>query len=281
MRIAISGSTGFIGKYLTQYFEKCDYEVLPLTREVLSSTECLVNLLESSDVVINLAGTSIGKRWSKKYKKELISSRIHTTRKIVSAINQLSQKPKLFISASAVGYYSSDSVYGESDGVKGDSFLSDLCEKWEHEANQISPKVRLVITRFGVVLDKSGGAFRKLTLSTKLGIVTIAGSGKQAFSWISLLDLARALYFIINNENLQGVVNFTTDELLTSQDFANKLNKHYHCWLQIKIPAIFFQLALGEASQFVLDGQAVFPRKLLNDGFVFHQPSIDDFLSDS
>lgn len=280
MKIAVSGATGFVGTYLAKYLETHNCEIVPLTRDVLSSTH-LSEILNTSDIVINLAGASIGKRWSKSYKKELISSRINTTRKIVNTINQLDRKPKLLISASAVGYYASDGVYDESNGVKSDSFLSDLCEMWEYEANLVSPEVRLAITRFGVVLDKKGGAFSKLSLSAKLGVATISGSGKQSFSWISLNDLARAFWFIIQNERLQGVINLTSKELLTNRDLSEKLKEYYHSWLKIKIPAFFFQLALGEASQFILDGQAAFPRKLFNEGFIFEQPTINSFLSDT
>lgn len=284
MKVAISGATGFVGKYLTQYLEIHNCTVIPLTRKLLSSSETSIHLiqaLEDTDVVINLAGASIGRRWSKSYKKELMSSRVDTTRMIVCAINQLVRKPKLLISASAVGYYASDEVYDESNGVKADSFLSDLCEMWEYEANQVSSEVRLAITRFGVILDKKGGAFNKLALSAKLGVATVYGSGKQSFSWISLKDVARAFWFIIQNEELQGIINLTSNELITNQELIDKLKKHYHSWLKVKIPAFFFQIALGEASQFVLDGQAAFPRKLFNAGFVFEQPTIDSFLKES
>ena len=158
MRIAISGASGFVGTYLSNYFGNKGYEILPLSRKMLTEEYGgqLADVLSHSDIVINLAGASINGRWTASYKKELHDSRIITTRTLVNAINKLTNKPKIFISASAVGYYSSDRCYDENNAVLGSSFLSNLCCEWENEAKKIASDVRLAITRFGVVLAAKG-----------------------------------------------------------------------------------------------------------------------------
>lgn len=279
LKIAISGATGFIGSYLSQYFTDKGHVVFPLTRKILmnESDSELAGILSQSDVVINLAGASINHRWTESYKKELYDSRIKTTRKIVATINQISNKPKLLISTSAVGYYPSQGCYDETNAVQGNGFLSSLCEEWEKEAKAVSPDVRLVITRFGVVLAERGGAFEKIVQSAKFGVAGIIGSGEQSFSWIDIADLAQAMEHVINNTNLSGVVNFVAPEQITNKDLIQAAAKHYRSFLTIKIPTCFFRMVFGEAAEFMTEGQCVQPKKLLESGFVFKSPTISEF----
>lgn len=279
MNIAISGASGFIGSYLNQYFSNKGNNIFPLTRKILTSESNseLTDLLAQSDVVINLAGASINHRWTQAYKKELYDSRIKTTQKIVNTINQLDSKPKLMISASAVGYYPSQGCYDEDNAKQGNGFLSKLCGQWEQEARAVSSDVRIAITRFGVVLSAHGGAFEKMMQPAKLGLATIIGPGNQNFPWIDITDLAHAMAHIIHHEHLSDAINFVAPQSITNQALMQAAAKHYNSFLTIKIPPLVFRIIFGEASEFMTEGQCVQPKKLLNSGFIFQSKTISDF----
>lgn len=281
MKIAISGATGFIGKYLGNYLMKRGYEVVAIKRNLFEkeNEQSLFNIIDSCHAVINLAGTPINHRWSYDYKKELYESRIFTTRSLVCAINESSQC-KLFISTSAIGYYGSEECYDEEDTAsKGDDFLSELCYAWEKEAQRVSAKVRLVITRFGVVLAANGGAFERITEPIrKLKMAVILGNGEQSFSWIDRDDLVKAMQFIINRPQLEGILNFTSPEHVTQKVFTKMLSKHFKTWITISIPSFLIKLVYGEASEFILNGQCVVPERLIKEGFEFETPTLKSFL---
>jgi uncharacterized protein (TIGR01777 family) len=160
--IAISGASGFVGTSLTKFFSNVGYKVIPISREILNNNNKLEELLNTTDIVINLAGANIINRWSESYKKLLYSSRIDTTSKIVKAINSISNKPKILISTSAVGIYNNISTYDE-DGSFSNDFLSNLCQNWEKEALKAKNETTIVaIFRFGIVLGQEGGALQKM-----------------------------------------------------------------------------------------------------------------------
>lgn len=214
----------------------------------------------------------------RKKKQEILNSRIQTTRSIVNAINKSIHKPAVFISASAVGFYPSDGCYDEFHQRKGKGFLFDVCEKWEEEAEKVSPDVRLVITRFGIVLASEGGAFPKMIFPSKIGIGTVLGSGEQSFSWIDIRDLARAMEFIIAHGKIDGVINLIAPEQITNKNFIHLVSRHYNTKVSVHIPDYFFRLALGEAAGFLTEGQCVSPVKLIKEGFGFYSPTTAKFL---
>ena len=159
MNIAMTGATGYIGKHLSSYLtEKGGHRVIPLGRSMFREgmSGLLIQTLAHCDVVINLAGAPINKRWTPEYKQELFNSRIVVTHRIVRALNAVKTKPKLMISASAVGYYPPEVEADEYTRTRGEGFLSDLCYAWEKEAKRCPEPTRLVITRFGVVLSPDG-----------------------------------------------------------------------------------------------------------------------------
>lgn len=281
MKIAISGASGFVGTNLSHYFESRGHIIVPINRLSLAdgNEQLLHEILSQADIVINLAGASINKRWSDKYKCELRDSRIITTRKIVDTINLLEHKPQLFISASAVGYYDSFGHHDEYTFKKGTGFLSDLCEEWEAEARRLTKDVRLCITRFGVILAEKGGAFDKLALPTKFGIIPILGSGKQLFPWIDIADLTRAYEFIIYNNNVEDIINLVAPETIAHETLMRSIGKHYRGIIAVKVPASIIRLAMGESANFITEGQFVSSKKLKDYGFIFKSPSITDFCS--
>lgn len=275
MKVAITGASGFIGTNLTNYLKKKGNDVVPLNRTLFqdeSSVE-LKEKLTNIDAVINLAGASINHLWTKPYKQIMYNSRINTTRKIVETINSLEHKPKIFISASAVGYYPTEGCYNEYSSVKGRGFLSDLCEQWEQEARKVSSDVRLAITRFGVVISDKGGAFEKITSSMRFKIATIIGSGNQYFPWIYIDDLLKAMEYIIYNPSIYDVVNFIAPETTTNKEFTKAIANRKRCYITIRIPKLIFDIVLGEASSIITEGQNVVPQKLLNSDFSFNAPT--------
>ncbi|MCC8062568.1 MAG: TIGR01777 family oxidoreductase [Rikenellaceae bacterium] len=281
MKIAISGATGFVGSHLSAFLRERGDEVLSLPRELFTEGEqaTLAGVLSQCDAVINLAGATLNKRWTEAYRQEMYDSRIGTTRAIVEAINSLKNKPALFISASAVGYYPSAGCYGESDARKGDGFLADLCRDWEDEAAKVSPEVRCVITRFGVVLSPDGGVFPKVAYPAQHRIAVQFGSGMQNFAWIDLRDLLRAMEFVITHPDIRGPVNMVSPRRINNGQFMRAVANRFRSWMVLPLPGVLLHMIWGDASQLLLSGQCAYPEKLLTHGFRFESHGINDFLS--
>lgn len=282
MNIAISGASGFVGRHLSAFLVQNGHQIFPLGRKMFGDNgkEELTRTLSQCDVVINLAGASINKRWSTAYKEELYNSRILVTRQIVNVLKTLPHKPKLMISTSAVGYYPSLGCFDENDIIKTNGFLPTLCRQWEQEAMKCPPEIRLAITRFGVVLSPDGGALQRMSLPLKMKVATVIGTGDQPFPWISITDLCRAILFIIKTPSLHGPINFVAPQVVTQRNFTQAMGKHYHAWLRTTIPSFLFRLALGEAASFLTTGQHVIPLRLLDAGFKFAHPTLKQFWKD-
>lgn len=280
MNIAISGATGFIGTHLTTYFNAKGHTVIPL-RHAMFRDEMdgqLSQILSNVDVVINLAGASINHRWSKAYMQELIHSRIDVTSKLIKALHQVSHKPNLFISVSAVGYYPNDKVYDETTAKKGDSFLADICHLWENEAQKCPSDIRLVITRLGVVLASDGGALLNMLEPIKrFKIAGIVSPGTQYISWVDIQDVCSSMEFIITHTDVTGVVNLVAPEQVTNRDFTNALAKTFRAMLVVKVPQWVFHLMLGKGASVLIDNVQVYPKRMLDLGYEFKTSTITDF----
>lgn len=276
MRIAISGSSGFIGRHLAEFFTATGIIVVPLEHSMFRSTsnEKLKEALEECDVVINLAGKTINQRWTDKAKRKIMNSRIYTTRRLVSLINEMPVKPQLFISASAVGIYPDEGIYSESTTSEGTGFLADVCSHWEDEAQKLSRDVRLVITRFGVVLSKDGGALPKMLLPFRFFMGGKIASGKQGFSWIHIDDVMHAFQFIIDHEEMSGIVNMVAPQPITNQSFTKAVAEVLHRPSWLTIPAKIFYYLYGEGEDLLVKGQQAFPARLLSAGYVFRYSDI-------
>lgn len=281
MRIGIGGASGFVGKNLTDYLTKCNHQIIPLGRGLLreDSFQELVEIIEDCDIIINLAGASINRRWTPEYKKELFGSRIDSTSRFVCALKSARTKPGLMISVSAVGYYPSTGEYDEWDEVEAGGFLASLCRSWEAEALKCSPETRLVIIRMGLVLALDGGALQQMILPLlQTGVSAVLGSGKQAFPWIAIQDVCRAVAFFISNEETKGVYNLVAPQQITQKYFALALARAYHAWSTVSIPSCFFRCFFGERSSVLLEGQRVRPSRLLEAGFNFEVPTVERLL---
>ncbi|MCT7536718.1 TIGR01777 family oxidoreductase [Aliarcobacter butzleri] len=273
--IAISGANGFVGTSLTNFFSSFRYKIVPLSRDILNNKSKLEEVLNSADIVINLAGANIINRWSESYKKLLYSSRIDTTSKIVNAISSISNKPKLLISTSAVGIYDNKSIYDENGSFSND-FLSNLCQDWEKEALKAKNEAtKVAIFRFGIVMGKDGGALQKMITPFKFGLGGTIGSGKQSFSFIHINDLLNAYKFVIEND-YDGVFNLTAPTPTTNKGLTLALGKTLKRPTILPVPEFVLKLIFSEGARVLTDGQSAIPKKLLDLGFEFKFKTIEE-----
>lgn len=283
MNIAISGATGYIGRHLTAFFTAGGHRVVPLNRLLFREGMMgeLVHALSHCDVVINLAGAPINKRWTTEYRKEIINSRVQLTHRLVHALETVKKSPKLLISTSAVGYYPCDIVSDEYSNTRGSGFLADLCQAWEKEAQRCPKQTRLVITRFGLVLSPDGGVMQQMLLPIqKIRLSLAFGPGTQPFPWVEMNDLCRAMAFIIDHESVQGVVNLVAPQDITQYAFARSLGKAYGACRTVLIPNRLIHLLMGEQGNMLTTGQYVHPTRMLDAGFSFLTPTIEDLLEE-
>jgi uncharacterized protein (TIGR01777 family) len=282
MKIAMSGASGFVGKYLVGVFDREGWSVVPITRKELGgSAEGLRDLVEGADVIVNLAGAPIIKKWTRTYKKELYSSRVETTRKIVGALKSLTTKPRAFISASAIGIYGTEGTHTEETHSLANDFLGSLARDWEEaalEARELN--IRTVIFRFGVVLGKDGGALQSMLPPFKAGIGGTIGDGKQPFSWVHIKDLARAFTAAIKDDSFVGIYNLTAPNPTTNRELTKTLGKILKRPTVFRVPAFVLKVQFGEGAQVLTKGQRVIPQRLLESGFDFEFPDIEAALRD-
>jgi len=293
-KIFITGGTGFLGKALTSRLISQGYQVTVLTRRIRKEEQLpqktvylegdptlpggWQDAVHNHDVIINLAGASIFSRWTKKRKKEIMDSRILTTRHLVEALSTRKTKETLLISASAVGYYGfhGDEVLDES-APPGNDFLASVTVEWEKAARAAELYgARVVTTRFGIILGEEGGALEKLTKIVKLGIGAPLGSGKQWFSWINKSDLIECIHFLTAHSEISGPVNCTAPYPVTNRELMKSLGKALKKPVFLPpIPGFLVKLVLGEFGSTMIKGQRVYPAKLMKSGFIFDYPTLD------
>lgn len=287
----ITGGSGFIGSALVQSLKASGTGIFVLSRNRTKAQVALgrhVVVVESLDeiasdqdidVVVNLAGEPLfGGLWTKKRKQRFFDSRLNTTKGLVKLIKRLEQKPSVMISGSAIGYYGMDAAATFHECADpGDDDMARLCMEWEAAAQPVEDmNVRLVLLRIGLVLDKSGGMLAPLMLSSKLGLGSRLGSGKQWMSWITRDDLVRMILFAADHPAVKGPINGTAPNPVTQVEFANALAKHAKRPRLLWAPATPLKLFLGDMSDLLLNGQKVLPRKATDMGFAFNASSIED-----
>jgi uncharacterized protein (TIGR01777 family) len=291
VQIAITGSTGLIGKALVRALRDEGLTVIRLVRRPATAEDEIrwdpfgeidSGALEGVDAVVHLAGAGIGDhRWTEAYKRQVRDSRVEGTRTLSCALARLSRRPAVFVSGSAVGYYgdTGDVAVNES-ATEGEGFLAGLCRDWEAAAQPAADAgIRVVHPRTGLVLSREGGLLGKVLPLFRAGLGGRLGSGRQWMSWISLADQVAALRFLIHN-GLQGPVNLTAPEPVTNADFTRAVGRALHRPTPFIVPAPALRLALGEfADEGALVSQRVLPDRLAKAGFTFQHPRIDDALA--
>ena len=225
------------------------------------------------DAIIHLAGANVGdKRWTKRYKSEILNSRLLGTTTIANAVNEL--KPKVFISSSAIGWYGETGNRAVTENDRGgDDFLAAVCREWEAAADLVTG-VRTVKIRTGLVLEPTGGALGRMLPLFRFGLGGKLGNGKQWWSWITLHDELRAIEFILENQNLSGAINLTSPNPVTNQEFTSALARALRRPALFPAPAFALKLALGGFSTEILGSKKVMPNVLQEAGFQFDYPHI-------
>jgi uncharacterized protein (TIGR01777 family) len=269
MKIALTGSSGFVGTALQNRFGG----LVSINRE--DNEEQIVQKLQDVDVVINLAGAPIIKRWSEPYKKVLVQSRIETTQKLVRALNKSSIKH--FISTSAIGIYPSDIRCDEETEELSYDFLGLLSRAWESEANKCQKPTTII--RFGVILGKDGGALGQMITPFKLGVGGKIGNGKMITSWIHMDDLMGIYQHIIDNQ-LTGIYNATAPNPVSNHVFTKALGKALHRPTILPIPIFALKIMYGEAASVLTDSKEVFPTKIMASGYQFRFEHVGQALED-
>ena len=284
-KILIAGAGGFVGQALKAYLSAKGYDVVSLSRtrrhgEIFLDIENeYINPADISDsfAIISLAGENIFTRWNTSRKQQILDSRVKSARAISKAISLAKNPPKVFLCASALGYYGTKTT----DVVKefspnGEGFLAKVCAAWE-DASRAFPNdfTKIVNARFGVVLDNSGGFLQIVRKFLSVGVCPIFGLGADEMSWISLADLCRGIEWAIKRDDIEGAVNFCEPNFCTYSDFADAVGLLTKFSVSIKIPQWIIKILLGELSdELIFSNIKAMPNKLLQTGFRFNTPNI-------
>ncbi len=291
MHILITGGTGFIGSALIERLLQHGHRVTVLSRQGRDNSgdvryiRSLDSLGDHDEIVgiVNLAGASLGtRRWTRNYKRQLLSSRLATTAALLQLIGRLSRKPAVLVSASAIGYYGhhGDEALAE-DGEVVPGFAQDLCQQWEQLAMKAEQQgVRVCLARLGVVLDRDGGAMQQMARPFQFGVANWLGDGRQWLSWVHRQDVVAALMLLLERDDLSGPFNITAPEAVTARGFCEAMKRRRRTIVTAPLPAPVARLLLGEmADEILLNGQRVVPARLLQAGFEFEFPDLDSALA--
>ena len=294
-RFLITGGTGFIGSALLPRLAEAGHEAVVLTRNpskyagLYGDTVTYIDAFDgiSSDTcfqaVINLAGEGIGdKRWSAKRKQALLRSRLDTTQQLIACLSRLETLPEVMISGSAIGWYGAqdNAPLTEESGFH-EEYTHTICRQWEEAASAVRDLgVRLCIVRLGIVLEKHGGALKRLLPPFQFCLGGPIGSGKQIMSWVHLDDVIKALNFLINATQLEGVFNLTAPNAVSNKEFSRTLGKAVARPAVLPLPGFMVKLLFGEmGDRLLLEGQNVVPARLLEGGYDFEFTSLDEALA--
>jgi uncharacterized protein (TIGR01777 family) len=293
MRVLITGATGLVGTALVESLKRDGHYVCRLLRKKSEDEQgkkygcdmewdpesgTFGSAADNTDAVVNLAGAPIADgRWAEDRKEVLRNSRVATTRGLVAALEKMSPRPKVLVSASATGYYGNrgDEILTEASGPRA-GFLSRLAEEWEAEALKArSLGIRVVLARFGIVLAKEGGALPPMMIPFKIGAGGKLGSGTQWMSWIALEDVVRILRLVMESEAISGAVNVVAPQPVTNLQFTEILAKALQRPRFFAVPRFVLQTLLGEmADEMLLASQRVVPEVLQKNGYQFVHPDL-------
>lgn len=292
-RVLVTGVSGPIGAVLLPYLESQGAQIFRLVRGPARAPDQITwdplqpispETVSGFDAVVHLAGESIVGRWTKEKKRRVRESRVLGTRHLAAALSQASQRPKVFICASAIGYYGNrgdELLIEESPGGQG--FLADVSRQWE-EATQVATKagIRTVNLRIGLVLSPKGGALEKMLTPFKLGLGGKIGSGQQWWSWIHVDDIVGAVHYAMHAETLSGPVNLVSPDSVRNSDFTKILASVLGRPTLLSLPAFAVRLALGAemANELLLSSAHVEPGRLLASGYSFRFPKLKAALDD-
>jgi uncharacterized protein (TIGR01777 family) len=298
MKIVVSGGTGFVGRALCRSLARQGMNVTVLSRDSQqantrpgsavdiirwdgTTTGPWERELDSASAVINLAGEPIAAgRWTPVRKQRIVDSRVKATELLVQAISRVSRRPPVFISASGVGYYgtSTDRVFDERDGP-GSDFFADLCRSWEGAALMArSSGSRVVCLRIGMVLERDGGALRKMVPPFQAFVGGPMAPGTQWVSWIHRADLIGLIEWLLTHQQVDGPVNAVAPGAVVMKDFSAMLGAALKRPSWVPVPEFALRLTFGELASFMTTGQHVVPKVALERGYLFRYPQLDSAL---
>lgn len=289
--LLLTGASGLIGKAVTKILGDQNYRIYPLARNDRSGPHYYLQAsdklhLDSSiplHGVINLAGKNISeRRWSKKYKKEIVESRIRLTRNLSNTIAQLPQRPEVFLSASAIGFYgtSNKQIFNETSSP-GSDFLATLSKDWEKACMAAQEAdIRTVLLRFGLVLSPDGGVLKNFLLPLRLACVGKIGNGQQMMSWIALHDVLKIINQLLINNEFSGPINLVSGQPVSNEDFSLTLAKTIRAVRIPPIPGALVRLLFGElADAALLPSAAVVSSRLQELGIELEYTNLQDALA--
>jgi uncharacterized protein (TIGR01777 family) len=293
MKLALTGSSGLVGTSLAEALKRRGDMVQRLVRRIPRAPDEVewhtdrgvtdAKLLEGLDAVVHLAGESIAaRRWTPAQKERIRASRSEGTRLLVESLSSLARRPRVFVSASAVGYYgATGSQEVDETSGPGEGFLPEVCQAWEDAATPLARQgVRVVHARFGVVLSPKGGALAKMLPPFKLGLGGPVGDGRQGMSWIALPDAVGALLHALDTPSIQGPLNAVAPEPCTNAEFTRALGRALHRPALFPLPAFAARLLFGElADDLLLASVRVRPKVLRESGFRYELPEIGSALA--
>lgn len=293
LKILITGAHGLIGKNLGYFLEFMGHDVWHLLRKGVEEEksvywdpktgECDPRSFEGFDTIIHLAGENIAKgRWTRGKKERVLRSRAKGTEHLVGIIKGLKKPPQLFISASAIGYYGNrgSEVLDETSGPGKGLFITEVCQQWERASKDLEEKgVRVVNTRFGVVLTSEGGALKKMLTPFKWGLGGRIGNGHQYVSWVAIDDVIGAIYHVIMTPNLKGPVNIVSPNPVPNDILAKKLSKRLNRWMGPPFPEFMVRVLMGQkGEELLLTSTRAEPCRLSETGYHFQYPKLSQAL---
>lgn len=302
MKIVITGATGFVGTRLVEGLQADGHDLVVLTRQVSHGQQVFpvasfprVEIIEytplasgpwqgvlaGSDAVINLAGAPISERWTTTHKQAILDSRHLGTEKLVEALAQADPRPRVWINASAIGYYgTSETASFDETSPAGADFLSQVCQGWEGAALAVKHYgPRLVILRLGIVLGR-GGAVAKMLPVFRLFAGGPIGSGRQWFSWIHREDIVALIRRALTDDQMEGVYNATAPQPVRMAEFCKTLGQVLNRPSWLPVPEFVLETVLGDGAQVVLEGQQVLPQRLQGLGFDYQYPQVREALQE-
>lgn len=298
--VLVAGATGLVGSALCERLALAGYSIIGLTRyprngigplryaawspvDPESAASVLVQEMEKAFAVVNLAGEPLAAgRWNEDKKGEIHDSRVLSTRALVRAIERASERPRVLINASAVGYYGAqgDAELDES-GAPGAGFLAGVCRDWEAEAEKAQIHgVRVARIRIGVVMAREGGALKRMLPPFRCGLGGPLGSGRQWMSWIHIDDLTEMIRWSVEAPEVAGILNAVAPSAVTNRVFSETLARVLGRPCFFRVPAVLLRAAMGEMADILLQGQKVLPRRAINGGFSFRFPDLESALRD-
>lgn len=282
MKIAVSGATGFIGRRLIGELSEKFHEVIVLSRTMLYNERELEKAVSGADAVIHLAGAPILQRWTERAKEEIVNSRTVSTRNLIKVINRLpdDQRPKVFISASAIGIYALEGQHSDASTSFAHDFVGQVVQKWEKSSEDLDITVRRVIFRIGLVLGSEAKIIRQLLPVFKLGLGGKIGSGNQPFPFIHVQDVVGALWWAMQNPEVQGIYNLVAPQQITNTEFTKTLANLLKRPAIFTVPPFALKLVFGEAASLVLKNAKVLPERLAREGFPYLFPDIRSCLQE-